>query len=62
MSSAPSPCDRQQVLGMPVDVCPDVLAAAVELHRNGGGQLAPHAEMTMTGRPQSWASDSSRTC
>ena len=48
MSSAPSPCDRQQVLGMPVDVCLDVLAAAVELHRNGGGQLVTlNSEMTM---------------
>ena len=53
MSSAPSPCDRQQVLGMPVDVCPDVLAAAVELHRNGGGQLVTlNAEMTMTALAQ----------
>ena len=49
MSSAPSSCERQQVLGMPVDVCPDVLTAAVELHRNGGGQLVTlNAEMTMT--------------
>ena len=53
MSSAPSPCDRQQVLGMPVDVCPDVLVAAVELHRNGGGQLVTlNAEMTMTALAQ----------
>ena len=49
MSSAPSPCDRQQVLGMPVDVCPDVLAAAVELHRNGGGQLVTADRFTQPG-------------
>ena len=49
MPPAPSPCDRQQVLGLPVDVCPDVLTAAVELHRSGGGQLVTlNAEMTMT--------------
>ena len=53
MPPAPSPCDRQQVLGMPVDACPDVLAAAVELHRSGGGQLVPlNAEMTMTALAQ----------
>ena len=53
MPPAPSPCDRQQVLGMPVDACPDVLAAAVELHRSGGGQLVTlNAEMTMTALAQ----------
>jgi len=53
MPPAPSSCDRQQVLGMPVDVCPDVLMAAVELHRSGGGQLVTlNAEMTMTALAQ----------
>jgi len=36
------------VLGVPVDVCPDVLAAAVALQQRGGGQIVTlNAEMTM---------------
>ena len=44
---------RGEVLGLPVDICPDVLAAAIELHGRGGGQLVTlNAEMTMTALAQ----------
>ena len=53
MSSAASTPKRHEVLGLPIDVCPDVLTAAVELHRRGGGQLVTlNAEMTMTALEQ----------
>ena len=39
---------RTTVLGVPVDVCPDVLQAALDLHERGGGQIVTlNAEMTM---------------
>lgn len=39
---------RTHVLGVPVDVCPDVLQAALDLHEHGGGQIVTlNAEMTM---------------
>jgi len=39
---------RTRVLGLPVDVCPDVLARAVALHAAAGGQIVTlNAEMTM---------------
>ena len=39
---------RTRVLGIPVNVCPDVLEAALELHGRGGGQIVTlNAEMTM---------------
>ena len=39
---------RAHVLGLPVSVCADVLAAAVDLHDQGGGQIVTiNAEMTM---------------
>ena len=39
---------RTRVLGVPVDVCADVRAAALELARAGGGQIVTlNAEMTM---------------
>ena len=39
---------RTHVLGVPVDVCPDVLQAALDLHERGGGQIVTlNAEMTM---------------
>ena len=42
---------RTAVLGVPVDVCPDVLAAALALHDRGGGQIVTlNAEMTMAAR------------
>jgi N-acetylglucosaminyldiphosphoundecaprenol N-acetyl-beta-D-mannosaminyltransferase len=42
---------RAHVLGMPVDVVPGVLAAALALHGLGGGQLVTlNAEMTMAAR------------
>lgn len=42
---------RTHVLGVPVDVCPDVLQAALALHERGGGQIVTlNAEMTMAAR------------
>ena len=42
---------RTTVLGVPVDVCPDVLEAALALHQRGGGQIVTlNAEMTMAAR------------
>jgi N-acetylglucosaminyldiphosphoundecaprenol N-acetyl-beta-D-mannosaminyltransferase len=42
------PWRRTQVLGVPVDVCGDVLAASLALHGRGGGQVVTlNAEMTM---------------
>jgi len=42
---------RTDVLGVPVDVCPDVLAASLELMCNGGGQVVTlNAEMTMAAK------------
>jgi N-acetylglucosaminyldiphosphoundecaprenol N-acetyl-beta-D-mannosaminyltransferase len=39
---------RTRVLGVPVDVCPDVFAAACALQQRGGGQVVTlNAEMTM---------------
>ncbi len=47
------PCDqhRCQVLGVGVDACRDVHAAAIGLHARGGGQIVTlNAEMTMAAR------------
>lgn len=42
---------RTQVLGVPVDVCADVLQAALDLGQRGGGQIVTlNAEMTMAAR------------
>ena len=42
---------RAHVLGLPVDVCGDVLQAALALHERGGGQIVTlNAEMTMAAR------------
>jgi N-acetylglucosaminyldiphosphoundecaprenol N-acetyl-beta-D-mannosaminyltransferase len=42
---------RTRVLGIPVNVCDDVFAAALALHRGGGGQVVTlNAEMTMAAR------------
>ena len=44
---------RYSILGIPADACPDALAAALELHRCGGGQIVTlNAEMTMVAREQ----------
>ena len=48
-----SPYDHRRcyVLGVPVDVCRDVQAAALSLHANGGGRIVTlNAEMTMSAR------------
>ena len=42
---------RTHVLGVPVDVCADVLQAALDLRQRGGGQIVTlNAEMTMAAR------------
>ena len=49
------PCDQQRchVLGVGVDACRDVMAAAIGLHARGGGQIVTlNAEMTMTARAE----------
>lgn len=44
----PIPHHRTTVLGVPVDVCGDVLEASLALHGRGGGQIVTlNAEMTM---------------
>ena len=48
-----TPADRRrcQVLGVPVDACRDVKAAAIGLHADGGGRIVTlNAEMTMSAR------------
>ena len=53
MDSVTSPNDRRRchVLGVPVDACRDVPAAAIGLHASGGGRVVTlNAEMTMTAR------------
>ena len=42
-----SPAPALEVLGVPVDVCPDVFEAALELSRGGGQIVTLNAEMTM---------------
>ena len=47
------PCDQRRchVLGVGVDACRDVTAAAIGLHARGGGQIVTlNAEMTMAAR------------
>lgn len=47
-TAAPSPGRRTRVLGVPIDACLDVRAAALALHAGGGGQIVTlNAEMTM---------------
>ncbi len=42
---------RTEVLGIPVNVCPDVFQAALALQEGGGGQIVTlNAEMTMAAR------------
>jgi N-acetylglucosaminyldiphosphoundecaprenol N-acetyl-beta-D-mannosaminyltransferase len=44
---------RTTVLGVPVDACRDAFAAALALHRRGGGQIVTlNAEMTMAALAQ----------
>lgn len=51
--STPLAARRSRVLGLPVDVCPDVFAAALDLHGAGGGQIVTlNAEMTMAALEQ----------
>ncbi len=53
-STAPSDQYRRSVLGVPVDACRDVQAAAIGLHARGGGQIVTlNAEMTMAAREAS---------
>ena len=51
VSTAPDDRRRCQVLGMAVDACRDVCAAALGLHARGGGRIVTlNAEMTMSAR------------
>ena len=53
MDSLTTPDDRRrcEVLGVPVDACRDVSAAAIGLHSRGGGRVVTlNAEMTMAAR------------
>lgn len=48
MAATATEPQRLRVLGVPVDACSDARAAALALHRNGGGQIVTlNAEMTM---------------
>ena len=49
VSTTPDDRRRCQVLGVPVDACRDVCAAALGLHARGGGRIVTlNAEMTMS--------------
>ncbi|QNI41326.1 N-acetylglucosaminyldiphosphoundecaprenol N-acetyl-beta-D-mannosaminyltransferase [Synechococcus sp. A15-28] len=51
VTTTPDDRHRYRVLGIPVDVCRDVQAAAIGLHARGGGRIVTlNAEMTMTAR------------
>jgi N-acetylglucosaminyldiphosphoundecaprenol N-acetyl-beta-D-mannosaminyltransferase len=51
MAATVTTAQRTHVLGVPVDVCGDVLQAALALHEGGGGQIVTlNAEMTMAAR------------
>ena len=51
VTTTPDDRRRYRVLGIPVDVCRDVQAAAIGLHARGGGRIVTlNAEMTMTAR------------
>jgi N-acetylglucosaminyldiphosphoundecaprenol N-acetyl-beta-D-mannosaminyltransferase len=50
-SAGPRDQRRFHVLGVPVDACRDVSAAAIGIHADGGGQIVTlNAEMTMAAR------------
>ena len=49
VTTTPDDLRRCRVLGIPVDACRDVQAAAIGLHARGGGRIVTlNAEMTMT--------------
>lgn len=51
VTTTPDDRRRCQVLGIPVDACRDVPAAAIGLHARGGGRIVTlNAEMTMVAR------------
>ncbi len=51
VTTTPDDRRRCQVLGVPVDACRDVKAAAIGLHADGGGRIVTlNAEMTMSAR------------
>ena len=51
VTTTPDDRRRCRVLGIPVDACRDVQAAAIGLHARGGGRIVTlNAEMTMTAR------------
>ena len=54
ITTGPRDQRRCRVLGIPIDVCRDVSAAAIGLHSEGGGQIVTlNAEMTMNARRDS---------
>ena len=54
VTTTPDDRRRCQVLGVPVDACRDVCAAALGLHARGGGRIVTlNAEMTMSARADS---------
>jgi len=54
ITTGPRDQRRCRVLGIPIDVCRDVSAAAIGLHSDGGGQIVTlNAEMTMNARRDS---------
>ena len=54
ITTGPRDQRRCRVLGIPIDVCRDVFAAAIGLHSDGGGQIVTlNAEMTMNARRDS---------
>ena len=49
VTTSPHDHRRCHVLGVPVDACRDVQAAALGLHANGGGRIVTlNAEMTLS--------------
>ena len=49
--TGPKNCNRYSLLGLPVDVCSDVLAESILLHKSGGGQIVTlNAEMIMAAK------------
>ena len=62
VSTSPEDHRRCHVLGVPVDACRDVRAAALGLHARGGGRIVTlNAEMTMTARASPGLADAITT-
>ena len=62
VTTTPDDRRRCQVLGVPVDACRDVCAAALGLHARGGGRIVTlNAEMTMSARSDASLGQAIRT-